>query len=144
MSHSRQFICPTCNAILNQDEEETIRFLGVLRGHSFTLSTTVDLSAELGVYGAQIDKDLVMEDGCKVDFLCPQCGRDLTASYSADLAEIKMVEAGHEYVVVFSKVYGERTSFVVDFSTKRLVASYGEDAAGYVEQFGKNLNFFGS
>jgi hypothetical protein len=137
-------MCPSCTATLNEDDERVIRFRGVLTGPGFTLSSTLDLSSELGVYGAQFDKDLVLEEGCRVDFLCPHCDRDFTTSYNPDLAEIEMIEEGQEFVVVFSKIYGQHTSLVVDYSTKKLIASYGKDADAYVDELGKSINFFGS
>ena len=117
---------------------------GTLAGPGFSITAAFGLAAELGKYGASYDSNLTMEEGCRVDFACPHCGRSLTSTYSEDLAEIEMVEGGDEYVVVFSRIYGEQSSFVVELSSKKLVASYGEGAAAYIAELGNEMNFFGS
>jgi predicted RNA-binding Zn-ribbon protein involved in translation (DUF1610 family) len=144
VAETRQFVCPACGAILNQELPGLIRMTAVLRGPCFSVRFPVDIPAELGVYGAAYDPRVALEEGCRVEFDCPSCGKDFTTAYSTDWAELMMVEGGHEYVVVFNRTYGERSSFLFDYSTKRLVGTYGNASQDYVAQFGKDINFFGS
>jgi hypothetical protein len=144
MVETRRFVCPSCTAVLNQDDPDSIRFKATLRGPAFVLETTFELPSQLGVYGATSGPGLRLEEGCRVDFGCPHCGHDFTTSANDDLAQVEMVDGGQTYVVVFSKIFGEHSSFVVDSSTKKLIASYGEDADTYIDELGKSINFFGS
>lgn len=140
----RRYVCPFCQVELNRERPELIRMDATLEGPGFEVTFQIDIPAELGSYGARYDSRIVLQEGCRVKFGCPQCGRDFTSEYSSDWAELKMVEAGREFVVVFNKIYGEHSSFLFDYSTRRLVGTYGDATSDLIEQFGKNLNFFGS
>ena len=144
MDTEQHYVCPFCGVELNRERGEFIRMNATLRGVGFTFTFPIDIPAELGAYGARYDPRIVLEEGCRVEFCCPECGRDFTTAYSDDWAELKLLEQGHEYVVVFSKTFGEHASVVFDYSTRRLVGTYGDATADLIEQFGKNLNFFGS
>lgn len=144
MEPERQYVCPSCGEGLNSELGQFIRMDATLRGPGFAVTFSIDVPAELGTYGARYDPRVVLDEGCLVEFSCPVCGKDFTTSYSSDWAELKLVERGREFVVVFSKTFGEHSSFVFDYSTRRLVGTYGGATADYVEQFGKDLNFFGS
>jgi len=144
MTELKKYLCPGCTAPLNEDDPAVIHMAGTLAGAGFSITTDFGLSASLGEYGASYDPRLALEEGCRVRFGCPHCGRDFTASYNQDLAEIEMVDGRDEYVVVFSRIFGEESSFVVELGTKKLVATYGADAAAYIAELGKGVNFFGS
>lgn len=144
MENERLYVCPSCGEGLNREQGRFIRMDATLRGPGFAVTFPIDIPAELGAYGARYDPRVVLEEGCRVEFSCPACGKDFTAGYSSDWAELKLVEGGREYVVVFNRIFGEHLSFVFDYSTRRLVGTFGDATAEYVEQFGKNLNFFGS
>ena len=144
MADSQVFLCPACNAELNDTAPDTIRMNGVLRGLRFEVCFEFGIPAALGVYDATFDERLKMEEGCVVDFVCPHCGQSFSTGSTGHLAAIKLLDQGQQYVIVFNRVLGERSSFVLDHETKRLVASYGDDADAYVEELGKNVNFFGS
>jgi len=51
---------------------------------------------------------------------------------------------GHEYVVVFNRIYGIQSTFVVDYKKKCLESSFGEDKSEYEGDFEKKVNFFGA
>ena len=126
------------------DGRDRIRLLGKLKGPKFEVASTFDVPAALGEYGAEYDENLKLEEGCVVTFVCPECEADLTTGQDPELAALKMNENGRDYIVVFSKVFGDHTSFLVDTATKTLVASYGDDAQAYIDELGKHVNFFGS
>jgi hypothetical protein len=140
----QQYLCPSCAEVLNAERQEMIQLRGVLRGPAFEVAIPIGVPSELGVYGVEVDEGVTLNEGCRVELFCPHCEHDLTTSYDSGWAELKMVEGDHEYVVVFNKVYGERSSLLFDFGTRKLVATYGDATEDYVAAFGKNINFFGS
>ena len=144
MAESRRFLCPSCGEVLSDPECRVVRLAGVLEGPHFTLTCSFELPARLGEYGGSGDADVCFEEGCRVDFACPECGHALGSSSNPDLAEITMVEGDRTFVVVFNIIYGEHSSFVIDQETRKLVAKYGEDADAYVAELGKSVNYFGS
>jgi len=144
MVTDRKFICPSCTEVLNGKDPGVVRMDGLLTGPGFSITLPFAHSSELGVYGAQLAPGLKLEQGCRVEFSCPHCHHSFTASYDRDLAEIEMVESDREMVVVFSQIYGEKSSFVFDFRSKKLLATYGEDASARSQELGRILNFFGS
>jgi hypothetical protein len=144
VGESRQFLCPSCGVVLNGEHPAIIGMDGVLRGPHFAVTCAVRIPAELGVYGAEWDARLELEEGCRVEFACPSCHTSFTAAFSPEWAELKMLEGGHEYVVVFNRAYGEHATFLFDYTAKRLIKTFGHATADYVAAFGKNINFFGS
>jgi hypothetical protein len=120
---------------------------GVLSSDTFECTANFYLPGAIGKYGSIVDEHLKLKDGAKVEFRCPnsKCDRNFTAHYDNDLAEIKMIDDdGHEYVVVFNRIYGVHSTFVVDFKKKRLEGSFGEDKNEYLRDFEKSVNFFGA
>jgi len=144
MSEQQRFFCPRCDHELTSADGRSIRLVGRLRGDGFSVLARFDIPSGLGVYGAEWDAYLALEEGCRVEFLCPACTQAFTTSYDPRLAEIKMTQGARTFVVVFNRVYGAHSSFVIDYVERKLVASYGEHADDYVHEFGKNLNFFGT
>ena len=73
------------------------------------------------------------------------CKQNLTAPYNDDLAELRGVdEAGDEFKVVFSKIFGKDSTFVLDMQAKKVTASYGEDKdAIFTDINERRRNFFG-
>ena len=141
------YFCPRCGQKLSFLDGTIVKMDGVLRSDKFAVRTQVFLPARLGHYGAIVAGDVKIEDGTRVEFHCfnPTCDASFTSAYDDDLAEVRMVDAdGQEYVVVFNRVFGSRSTFVVDWSESRLVNSFGEHADDYVENFDRPLNFFGA
>ena len=82
--------------------------------------------------------------------VCPlssygSCKSNFTASYNDELAEIEGVdEGGNTYKVVFNKIYGKDSTFVLDMEAKKIVQSAGE-AVGTIfdDPDDRRRNFFG-
>jgi len=143
----KQFYCPYCNQKLSHFDGIMIKMKGVLSCDSFECSANFYLPGAIGKYGSIVDDHLKLKDGARVEFRCPhpKCDRSFTAHYDNDLAEIKMIDDdGHEYVVVFNRIYGIQSTFVVDYKKKRLESSFGEDKNEYMDDFEKKVNFFGA
>jgi predicted RNA-binding Zn-ribbon protein involved in translation (DUF1610 family) len=144
---TRTFFCPHCGEKLSFLDGTVIKLDGVLSCDTFSVRTQFYFAAELGQYGAIVAGNVEVREGAKVEFHCirPRCGKNLTAPYNSDLAEIRMVdEGGGEYVVVFNKIHGRRATFVVDPERQSLVSRFGRDADSYADTFERPLNFFGA
>lgn len=142
----KEFYCPYCNEKLSFLEGTIIKMLGHLRCDKFETYVMFYIPGTLGQYDALVEEGVILKDGVKVDFLCinPKCQKSFTTSYDDDLAEIKMIDDdGHEYVVVFNRIYGKHSTFVVDYKRKELTESFGEDRKTYIEEFERPVNFFG-
>jgi hypothetical protein len=143
----RTFFCPYCQEKLSFIGGTIIKLEGVLRGDRFSVRAMFYFSAKLGDYGCEILGPVEVEEGARVEYHCinPECDRDLTASYSPELAELRMEDdSGRSYVVVFNKIYGRQATFLVDPDEKKLVEHFGEHAEVYADTFDRPLNYFGA
>jgi hypothetical protein len=141
------YFCPHCGEKLSFLDGTIVKMDGVLESESFTVRTQFFLPARLGHYGAIVAGNVKIEEGTKVEFHCfnPACNASFTSTYDDDLAEVRMVDAdGQEYVVVFNRIFGNRCTFVVNWSESKLVNSFGEHADDYLDTFERPLNFFGA
>lgn len=126
----REYYCPHCRKLLNPGtpvvfvvEHETRRELLLL-------------APELGDYSIIYPPSLTFELGTLYTFRCPLCRADLTSNIDQRLVDIlSLTDDGAPVRVSFSRVYGERATFV--FAPNGL-DQYGEHASRY-----ENLNFFG-
>lgn len=142
----KKFYCPFCNEKLSFLDGSIVKMRGTLRSSKFDVVTNFYIPGQLGQYDALLEGDITLRDGVKVDFSCinPKCHRSFTTHYDDDLSEIKMIDDdGHEYLVVFNRIYGKHSTFVVDYKKKELESSFGEDREGYIHDFDKEGNFFG-
>jgi hypothetical protein len=141
------YFCPRCGEKLSFLDGTIVKMDGVLKSHAFTVRTQFFLPARLGHYGAIVAGEVDVKQGSKVEFRCfnPRCNANFTAAYDDDLAEVRMVDVdGQEYVVVFNRIFGNRSTFVVNWRESRLVNSFGEHAGEYLAAFERPLNFFGA
>jgi hypothetical protein len=143
----KHFYCPYCSEKLSYLDGTVIKMKGVLSCDTFECSANFYLPGMIGKYGSIVDEHLKLKDGARVEFRCPnaKCDRSFASHYDADLAEIKMLDDdGHEYVVVFNRIYGIHSTFVVDYKKKQLASAHGEDKKTYQRDFDKPVNFFGA
>jgi len=142
----RRFFCPHCNQELTCLDGQQIKIRGVLTAPKFTVATTFYLPAKLGVYGTTVEGEIELKEGATIDFQCinQACHHSFTTPYDNDLSEIKMVEEdGREEAVVFNRIYGRQSTFVVDYKQKKVIMAFGEDKDLYADEFEKQLNYFG-
>jgi hypothetical protein len=127
-----KYACPSCRAILNPNVKIILR----LRKGKY--AGLMLLSPRPGNYWTICDEQVAgkIQQGQTVEFSCPVCHSVLTSRASSRLAEILLLRpAGEAKRVQFSRVFGERATFVVNGET---VTPYGADAASYDQ-----INFFG-
>ncbi|MBN2360645.1 MAG: hypothetical protein JXR83_14410 [Deltaproteobacteria bacterium] len=127
---ANDYFCPHCRSSLNPGAHVVMR-ISHRRQRGLIL-----LSPQVGNYRRVLPEGFDLESGELVDFSCPVCGGDLTSPVDRKLGEVLLRRGVDEYARVnFSKVFGERATFVVETSG---VHPYGAHAARY-----DDLNFFG-
>ncbi len=137
-----EFLCPRCRTSLMNDDGTMVEMKGRLDCDTFSLSFPIELSAQLGVYGANMPEGIVLRAGAEVHFACPHCGSDFTVPDAPHHSAILMRDSvGVTKVVVFNRLYGEHTSFVFDLDTRALIAAYGEHQDRWLDEVGENINF---
>jgi hypothetical protein len=125
------YLCPKCRAYLRvwNNIIFTVKYQsGQKRG-------ILLLNPGLGNYDLIRHATMKFEEGEMVDFLCPVCHADLTATeINKNLAHIIMIdEDGKEYHVFFSKICGEHSTFKI--KEHDIVEQFGEDSSAYVNYF---------
>ena len=77
-----EFYCPHCNTNLTDLGGTVFKLKGVLKAEHFEIDTYFYLSTEVGKYGVIHDENIVLKQGAKVDFRCPNihCDKSFTTS----------------------------------------------------------------
>lgn len=141
------FYCPHCGEKLSILDGTIVKLNGELKNGKFSVRTPVYLPARLGHYGAIIAGEIKLSEGAKVEFYCPNpnCNANFTSGYNDDLAELRMVDGnGKDFIVVFNKIFGHQSTFLLDSRESQLVSVYGDHAGQYRDAFSRRLNFFGA
>ena len=138
--------CPYCTAQLSFFNGEFTKLLGSLESEYFKVEGILYLPSALGKYGVILPEGMTIKEGARVEFLCPNCRKNLTTSFNEDLAFMKVVdERQAEFIVIFNKIFGKHATYVIDYEKKSLSQKYGPDAEEIPDhEFEKDLNFFGS
>lgn len=123
----RDYLCPHCKGKLNVENKVI-----------FSTKTKKDfglicLSADLGNYEFVNHPSYKIENDEHVQFFCPICHKKLQAQNVNDnLAMIIMFENEQTNYVYFSKIAGEKCTYVIKDSK---ITGYGEDAYKYLNLF---------
>ena len=129
---SRYYHCPHCTRILNPGTKV------VLLIEQNGDRELILLSPDLGDYTVVHPLSFEPELGKKYTFCCPVCQRNLTSAVNDNLVELDAeTDYGRSERVGFSRVYGERATFVG--SGPDHVTLYGDHATRY-----DTPNFFGA
>ncbi|MGM0598061.1 MAG: hypothetical protein ACQES9_13580 [Myxococcota bacterium] len=138
------FYCPLCSTRVSSDDNSLVKLKGKLESDKFSVIVNIDIPATPGKYGAKFPEGVFLEEGAEVEFICPHCNQSLTIEDNPSHSALFMVnEDGKKKIMAFNRTYGKHSSFVFSVDTKKLLASYGEDQNKYVEQFNKDINYFG-
>jgi len=128
---SRNYHCPHCNRVLNPGTKV------VLLIDNDGDRELILLSPELGDYTVVYPLSFEPQLGRRYTFLCPVCQTDLASVADDRLVELDAeTDDGRSERVGFSRVYGERATFVG--SGPDHVTLYGDHATRY-----EVPNFFG-
>lgn len=127
----RNFHCPHCNRVLNPGTKVVL----VIDNNGDR--ELILLSPELGDYTVVYALSFEPKLGRQYTFFCPVCQTDLTSAADDRLVELDAEsDDGRSERVGFSRVYGERATFVG--SGPEHVTLYGDHATRY-----EAPNFFG-
>ena len=127
----KNYLCPHCRS-----------FLRVWNNIIFTVKKCEDdtrglilLNAELGNYSVISHPAIHFKEGECVEFICPVCYKNLTASgINEHLACVLMInENNEEFAVYFSKIAGEHSTFMI--KKDDIIEKYGEDTSAYLNYF---------
>ena len=126
----RFYHCPHCGTRLNPNVKIIVRAeIGDRQG-------LLLLSPQPGNYQIIASESLRPVEGEVADLFCPVCQADLVSEVDDHLAELAYkTDQGGAGRVVFSRVYGEHATYVLN---EEQVRSYGENAGAYSAS-----NFFG-
>ena len=128
----RSYHCPYCTRILNPGTKVIL-----LIDHNGERELIL-LSPVLGDYTVVYPLSFEPERGRQYTFRCPVCQTDLTSTVNDDLVELDAeTDDGRSERVGFSRVYGERATFVG--SGPDHVTLYGDHAICFDDA----PNFFG-
>ncbi len=128
---NRDYLCPKCHGHIKVGSH--IIFTVITRNQKRGIML---LSPELGDYRTIHHPSLEFQPGDRVEFLCPICHANLTASeWHHNLARIVMIdEEGNRYDVVFSEIAGEKCTYKIGNDE---IESFGENSAEYTNYFGE-------
>ncbi len=116
--------CPFCQAHLNPSGERVVLLADCELGRGLFL-----FDDEPGNYELTLPLDVEVQQGQVWEFLCPVCRKNLTSKADANIAMIRLTDEHQEdHAVFFSKIAGERCTFVV---TAKGVQVFGPEAAMY-------------
>ncbi|HSN57532.1 MAG TPA: hypothetical protein VLT32_22875 [Candidatus Sulfomarinibacteraceae bacterium] len=128
---SRHYHCPRCHKLLNPGTKVVLLIEHVAERE------LILLSPELGDYTIVYPLSFEPELGSLYTFRCPVCQADLTSAANGKLVELEAeTDDGRNERVGFSRVYGERATFVG--TAPDHVTFYGDHAIRYDAP-----NFFG-
>ncbi len=125
------YSCPACGA-----------YLRIWNNIIFTFSSAdgekrgiLLLNPRLGNYKITAHSSLHLEEGEKVDFFCPVCHGNLTATdINENLVRIHMSDdEGNDFDVYFSRICGEESTFKIQ--NNNIISKYGKDDSYYVNYF---------
>ncbi len=124
-----KYLCPFCKVVLNIKGNV---ILAVRNFKDIDNKGLVLLHEEIGNYTCEISDSLDIAIGDMVKFYCPVCMENLDIEKGENLAGITHIDHnGRKSTIVFSRVYGERSSFQVHDDTK--ITSYGEKMSKYID-----------
>ncbi len=115
-----KYLCPQCENALNVDNDIVLK-----AKNNSGRKGIVFLHTSLGNYSSKFSSEFTIMEGETVKFYCPLCNHNLTNLKNEKLAHFTMVDADEkEFTVVFSKIYGEKCTYVV--KEKEVLKSYGD------------------
>ncbi|MDP4223100.1 MAG: hypothetical protein Q8868_07290 [Bacteroidota bacterium] len=118
------FLCPKCKGHLRVGSHITFKVK-----NSQSQSALLLLSPQIGNYSSVKHPSFEFKKGEILDFFCPLCNGSLKSDIHQNLALVLMKdEEGKSFVVYFSQVAGEHSTYEVDGEAIHVT---GEDAGVY-------------
>jgi hypothetical protein len=118
------YSCPKCGAVLNPSGVVT------LIASRTGIRVLFGFHPEPGNYRVFLPPDVDAADGAEWDFSCPVCWASLACADHRKLAEIAQIVGVERRRLLFSRIAGERATYVLSGDDGR-VESHGEHADRY-------------
>jgi len=120
-----KYKCPVCSAGVS-----THKVVLLVGEHEKTRSLFV-FDARPGKYDFVVVDDIEVKPGTMWEFYCPVCWANLTTSYNTRLAKLDAIDEDGVRRVVFSKVAGEQSTFVLGGDE---LEAHGRDSLAYIDK----------
>jgi len=118
------YLCPKCKAHLNANEHHI-----ALVAERDDQRGLMMFDAAPGDYRVFVPRGLEVVEGDTWRFCCPVCGESLTVEHNRSLARITLLDMMGEHAVFFSRIAGERATFVA--KADGAIDSYGDHKTLY-------------
>lgn len=120
-----KYKCPECSAGLSTHK------VVLLVGENDKKRSLFVFDARPGKYDFVVVDDVEVAPGSLWTFYCPVCWGDLTTGYNKRLARLEAVDENGTKRVVFSKVAGEQSTFVLGGEE---LEAHGRDSLAYIDK----------
>jgi len=121
--------CPKCKATLSPDSSI------ILCAKQGTRRILIGFHPEPGNYESYLPPDAEIQDGDAWDFFCPVCNASLACEDNENLCMLDALVEGRESNVLFSRIAGEKVTFVV--SDRKVQQQHGKDVDHYIHHLMK-------
>ena len=134
-SLKNNYLCPHCRSYLRVWNNIIL----IVKSVSRNLQCILLLNPKIGNYDLIHHSSIEFNEGEMLDFICPVCRADLTAfGIHKNLVRIIMINRKKlEFDVYFSKICGERSTFVIHKDD--IIEKHGENSSAYVNYFMSRL-----
>ncbi len=120
------YSCPKCTAIVNPGPN--VILLGRREGREVLLA----FHPEPGNYEVAVPHNIAIEKGEVWELFCPVCHENLTFAAEDKMVALNMTTgAGDWHKVLFSRVAGEKATFIVTQEPEPRVEAHGADLSQY-------------
>jgi hypothetical protein len=126
------YSCPYCESVVNPDE--TVILLGE-RGSTQCL---MGFHPQPGNYTIYVPPGVDLAQGDKWDFLCPVCRANLRSYEHDHLCALVCWQGPKRRIVFFSRIVGERATYVVEDTS--VDEKHGDHADAYNDTLRKLKN----
>ena len=120
-----KYKCTECSAGLSTHK------VVLLVGENDKKRSLFVFDARPGRYDFVVVDDIEVKPGSMWEFYCPVCWANLTTSYNKRLAKLEAVDEEGSRKVVFSKVAGEQSTFVLGGEE---LEAHGRDSLAYIDK----------
>lgn len=125
------YFCPACGSFLRVWNNIIL----IAKSSTGEKKGILLLNPSLGNFSVTAHSSLQLEQGEKVDFLCPVCHKNLAATdINENLIRISMTDLEDKhYDVYFSRICGQQSTFKI--SDNNIIEKFGKDDSHYVNYF---------
>lgn len=133
----KQYVCPHCSTHVYVGN-----FIILLGRNKNNEKGLILLHPEVGNYSSIKHPGFQINSKEPIELFCPACHKNLASDFDANLSHLKLIENDKFYDIYFSRIAGEKSTYVVDGET---VSASGDHSDNYTyfkmsDKFKKYLN----